>query len=202
MQPEPAVHVVDDDADVLRSVSFLLRAHRIPARMHSSASAFLRAEAVGIAGCVLSDVRMPEMDGIELLRRLRAAGSSLPFIVMTGHADVPLAVEAMKAGAMDFIQKPCAGEALLELAGRGLERWRELSAERARQADASAGIAVLSKRELAVLEEVARGKASKVVAHELGISVRTVEVHRANILAKLGVDNTASAIAKLVASRG
>lgn len=201
MQPEPEVHVVDDDDAVLRSASFLLTAHQIRVKTHTSAASFLESYTAGVAGCVLSDVRMPEMDGIELLRKLRGDGSSLPFIVMTGHADVPLAVEAMKEGATDVVEKPYAGETLLGMVRGALSRWQTLSAEEARGAEARRQLAVLSPRERGVLAAVAEGKASKAIAFDLGLSVRTIEVHRANILAKLKVDNAALAVAKLIAAR-
>lgn len=201
MQLEPEVHVVDDDAAVLRSASFLLGAHQIKARTHASAASFLEAYSAGISGCVLSDMRMPEMDGIELLRKLRGDGSRLPFIVMTGHADVPLAVEAMKAGATDFVEKPYAGETLLGMVRSALDRWQVVATDGTRVAEARRQLGVLSPREREVLNAVAAGKASKAIAFELGLSVRTVEVHRANILAKLKVDNAALAVAKLVAAQ-
>ena len=201
MLREPYVHVIDDDPDVLRSLSFLLTAHGMPVRTYGSAAAFLGVRAEELAGCILSDVRMPEMDGIELLRTLSARGSILPFIVMTGHADVPMAIEAMKEGATDFIEKPYAEAALTAMVGRALARWRQTAARDAQASAARGRLALLSQRERQVLEAIAAGRASKAIAHDLGLSVRTVEVHRANILMKLAADNTFAAVAMLVEAR-
>jgi two-component system response regulator FixJ len=201
MLREPYVHVIDDDPDVLRSLSFLLTAHGMPVRTYGSAAAFLDVRAEELAGCILSDVRMPEMDGIELLRTLSARGSILPFIVMTGHADVPMAIEAMKEGATDFIEKPYAEAALTAMVGRALARWRQTAARDAQASAARGRLALLSQRERQVLEAIAAGRASKAIAHDLGLSVRTVEVHRANILMKLAADNTFAAVAMLVEAR-
>lgn len=196
MTSDAAVHLIDDDDAVLRSLSFLLRAHRIPVRTYPNARKFMdRWQAA--AGCILSDVRMPGMDGIELLKALRELRCPLPFLVMTGHADVPMAVDAMKAGAMDFIEKPFADDAVLSLIRRGLQRYETQRTRSERVADAIERLASLSMREREVLTFVSEGKASKVIAFDLGLSVRTVEVHRGKLMAKLGVENTASAIALL-----
>lgn len=196
MAGEVGVHLIDDDAAVLRSVALLLRAHQIPVKAYASGQAFLDAPPATL-GCVLSDVRMPGMDGIELLRALRRRASPLPFLVMTGHADVAMAVEAMKAGAMDFIEKPFADEALLSIVRSGLDASQSQAARIAQAEEARALLAALSAREREILDAVSQGKASKAVAYELGLSVRTVEVHRSNLMAKLKVENVTSAIALL-----
>jgi two-component system response regulator FixJ len=201
MSPEPQVHVIDDDPAVLRSISFLLATHGMPVRTYGSGAAFLAAHAQGVAGCILSDVRMPELDGIALLRALRAAGSDLPFLVMTGHADVAMAIEAMKEGAVDFIEKPFCEATLTSMVARALATWRVTAARDARASTARRRLAMLSQREREVLEAIAAGRASKAIAHDLGLSVRTVEVHRANILMKLAADNTFAAVAMLVEAR-
>jgi two-component system response regulator FixJ len=154
-------------------------------RLHESATAFLNAVKDPPSGCILTDVRMPGVDGIELLRRLRERGFSLPVIVMTGHADVPLAVEAMKQGATDFIEKPFDDDLLigairsaLEVQGRAAERNQQTAAIQAR-------FASLSERERQVLAALVAGKPNKVMAHDLGISPRTVEIYRANVMSKM-----------------
>ena len=178
------VHVVDDDLAVRQALAFLLASDGLTVRVHESASAYLAA-VVDPGGCILTDVRMPELDGIEFLRRLRQRGPMPPVIVMTGHADVPLAVEAMRAGAVDFIEKPFDDEVLLASvrsalaqAARSLNRAAHQSAVRAR-------LATLSERERQVLDGLVAGKANKVIGLDLGISPRTVEIYRANVMAKL-----------------
>lgn len=185
MTSDGVVHVVDDDLPVRRSLAFLLASDGLPVRLHDSAEAFLRDVGGQASGCVLTDVRMPGTDGLELLRQLRAAGSRVPVIVMTGHADVPMAVEAMRSGAFDFVEKPFDDEVLLTsiraaLLRDGGEREREAEVERVRRLAAS-----LSARERQVMEGLLRGKANKVIAHDLGLSARTVEIYRANVMTKM-----------------
>ncbi|HEX2726983.1 MAG TPA: response regulator FixJ [Beijerinckiaceae bacterium] len=185
MANDAIVHVVDDDVDVRHSLSFLLATAGLPVRLHESASAFLSAVKEPPSGCILTDVRMPGIDGIELLRRLRARGFSVPVIVMTGHADVPLAVEAMKQGAADFIEKPFDDD-LLVAAIRSALAAHGRAAEQAQQAAAvQARFASLSERERQVLAALVAGKPNKVIAHDLGISPRTVEIYRANVMSKM-----------------
>ncbi len=137
------------------------------------------------AGCIVTDVRMPGIDGIELLRRLKARGSSLPVIVMTGHADVPLAVEAMKEGAVDFIEKPFDDELLLAAVRSALAKHQHSAHQEAQASEVHARKQMLSEREHQVLEGLVAGKANKVIAYDLGISPRTVEIYRANVMAKM-----------------
>jgi two-component system response regulator FixJ len=185
MPNEQVVHVVDDDAAVRQSLSFLLASDGLPVRLHESASAFLEHMGDAVAGCIVTDVRMPGIDGIELLRRLRAGGITLPVIVMTGHADVPMAVEAMREGAVDFIEKPFDDDLFLAAVQSAL-REREQQAERDVQAGrARARIEALTERERQVLDGLVAGKANKVIAHDLGISPRTVEIYRANVMTKM-----------------
>ncbi|KMO41576.1 response regulator FixJ [Methylobacterium variabile] len=184
MSADALVHVVDDDAAVRRSLAFLLATDGLAVRVHESAVAFLEGVAE-VSGCVLTDVRMPDLDGIELLRRLRQRGAMPSVIVMTGHADVPLAIEAMKEGARDFIEKPFDDEVLLASVRAAL-------AQAERNADLTAGskavrerLAALSGRERQVLDGLVSGKANKVIGLDLGISPRTVEIYRANVMSKL-----------------
>ncbi|WP_135469268.1 response regulator FixJ [Crenalkalicoccus roseus] len=198
-----AVHVVDDDEAVRRSLAMLLRSAGMAVRTHPSALAFLDALpslGEGDIGCVLTDVRMPGMDGLQMLRQLRAQGFAKPVIVMTAHGDIATAVQAMKAGALDFIEKPFDDEALLAALDAALAAPApEAPPPAAPPADpaaseAAARIAALSPREREVLELLTAGKPNKVIAHELGISPRTVEVHRARMMERLGARSLAEAV--------
>ena len=191
------VHVVDDDLAVRQSLAFLFATAGLAVRLYESAAAFLEG-AEDKSGCVLTDVRMPGMDGIELLRRLRATGSPLPVVVMTGHADIPMAVQAMKEGASDFVEKPFDDERLMEAIGAAFDRPPARSKP---DADAHHRLASLSERERQVLDGILAGKANKVIAFDLGISARTVEVYRANVMAKMGVDSVAELVRKALAAR-
>jgi two-component system response regulator FixJ len=185
MPNEGVVHVVDDDLAVRQSLSFLLASDGLPVRLHESALAFLEAMTETSTGCIVTDVRMPGIDGIELLRRLKARGFSLPVIVMTGHADVPMAVEAMKEGAVDFIEKPFDDDLFLA-AVRSALRLQEQHARRDAQiAEVQTRLQGLSERERQVLGGLVAGKANKVIAYDLGISPRTVEIYRANVMTKM-----------------
>jgi two-component system response regulator FixJ len=185
MPNEQVVHVVDDDLAVRQSLSFLLASDGLPVRLHESASAFLEAVKDTIAGCIVTDVRMPGIDGIEFLRRLKARGFSLPVVVMTGHADVPMAVEAMKEGAIDFIEKPFDDDLFLA-AVRSALKLQEQDAQRdAQVTEVQARLQALSERERQVLDGLVAGKANKVIAYDLGISPRTVEIYRANVMTKM-----------------
>jgi two-component system response regulator FixJ len=184
MSTDALVHIVDDDIAVRQALAFLLATDGLAVRVHESASAFLAAVAEP-TGCIVTDVRMPEVDGIAFLRRLRERGAMPPVIVMTGHADVPLAVEAMKEGARDFIEKPFDDEVLLASIRSALAQ-AERDADRAAENKAiGARLSTLSERERDVLDGLVAGKANKVIGLDLGISPRTVEIYRANVMAKL-----------------
>jgi two-component system response regulator FixJ len=185
MPSDVAVHVVDDDVAVRKSLAFLLASEGLPVRLHESASAFLQ-DVSGIeAGCIVTDVRMPGIDGIEFIRRLKERGIALPVIVMTGHADVPMAVEAMKEGAVDFLEKPFGDEAFLATVRQALLRQEKSSHHGAQAVQVQARFEGLSERERQVLDGLVAGKANKVIAYDLGISPRTVEIYRANVMAKM-----------------
>jgi two-component system response regulator FixJ len=182
--PDRIVHIVDDDAAVRQSLAFLLGSAGLTVRLYDSASAFLAELSAVKSGCLVTDVRMPGMTGIELLQQLRARACGLPAIVITGHGDVPLAVEAMKAGAIDFIEKPFDQEALLHAVHAALNRG--MGGERGDDPAIAAKLATLSERERQVLEGLVAGHPNKTIAYDLGISPRTVEVYRANLMTKMG----------------
>jgi two-component system response regulator FixJ len=180
------VHVVDDDEAVRQSLEFLLDSAGIPVRAYDSAAAFLRVAGTLRDGCVLTDVRMPEIDGLALQRALLDQGIRLPVIVMTGHGDVPVAVQALKAGAADFIEKPFDDEALLAAVRAALEAGRRLRVREAEVEGIAGRLAGLTPRERQVLDRLVAGMPNKTIAHELGASPRTVEVHRARVMEKMG----------------
>jgi two-component system, LuxR family, response regulator FixJ len=185
MQSDAVVHVIDDDEAVRESLAFLLRTAQIEVKIYESAAAFLDSRPSSGAGCIITDVRMPGLSGIDLLRRLRERKIGLPVIVMTGHGDVPLAVEAMKLGAVDFFEKPFDDDALLASVRSALATGDDVSRRNAERAEINAKLAALSHRERQVLEGLACGHPNKTIAYELGISPRTVEIYRANVMTKM-----------------
>ncbi|MBX9945301.1 MAG: response regulator transcription factor FixJ [Reyranella sp.] len=185
MSSSQVVHVVDDDAGVRQSLAFLLSTAGFAVRVHESAVAFLEALADARDGCVVTDIRMPGMDGLQLQRELAAREVRLPVIVITGHGDVALAVEAMKAGAVDFIEKPFDDELLLGAVRSALVRNVRDQERESRIAEIHQRIQSLSGREREVLDGLVAGKPNKIIAHDLGISARTVEVYRANVMTKM-----------------
>jgi two-component system response regulator FixJ len=185
MSDETVIYVIDDDAAMRDSLAFLLDVNGFEPRVYETADAFLAGVSAARPTCVISDIRMPGMNGIELVRKLKGDGSSCPVILITGHGDVALAVEAMKAGAVDFIEKPFDDTLLLDAIRAALERPASES-ESAAKKEAEARLAELSPRERDVLQGLVAGKINKVIAHDLSISPRTVEVYRANLMAKTG----------------
>ena len=179
------VHVIDDDPAVRDSLAFLLETANLSPRTYDSAVAFLEALPEVTSGCVVTDVRMPEMTGIELVRRLKGQGYRLPIVMITGHADVPLAVEAMKAGVADFIEKPFDDDVLLAAIGAALRDGEKDRQGAAEAAEITARMDTLSGREREVLGGLVAGHANKVIAFDLGISPRTVEIYRANVMTKM-----------------
>jgi len=188
MATEQVVHIIDDDDAMRQSLSFLFAMSGVPARTYDGPGAFLAAAGNLADGCIVTDVRMPEMNGLELMRRVRAMGVRLPVIVMTGHGDVSLAVEAMKVGASDFLEKPFSDEDLLAAVKAALEPQDSSDAElRGR-------LEQLSARERQVLDGLVLGQANKVIARELNISDRTVEIYRAKVMSKMGAESFAELI--------
>jgi two-component system response regulator FixJ len=186
MPPDSAVvHVIDDDEAVRQSLAFLLRANAIAVETYESGVAFLGAAPHLKSGCVITDVRMPEISGIDLLRRLKELRAPLPVIVITGHGDVPLAVEAMKFGAVDFLEKPFGDDVLLTAVRSALNRQDSDSKRQAERIAVDGRLAGLSNREREVLEGLVAGRANKQIAFDLGISPRTVEIYRANLMTKM-----------------
>jgi len=182
MESDAVVHVIDDDDAVRESLAFLLKTARIAVKTYDSAAAFLGASPPITSGCVITDVRMPGISGIELLQRLRERNVGVPVIVITGHGDVPLAVRAMKAGAIDFIEKPFASKAILDSLAAGFARLATPTG----QDPAASKLNLLSSREREVLEGLLAGLPNKSIAYDLGISPRTVEIHRARVMDKMG----------------
>jgi two-component system response regulator FixJ len=186
------VHLIDDDEDVRRALAFLLGTAGLAVKVYESATSFLAQDLAALAGCVVSDVRMPGIDGLELVRRLAASGVRLPVVVMTGHADVAMAVEAMKAGAIDFIEKPFADEVLLSAIQAAFSREERRPGDK--DPHVQARLDSLTPREKQVLDGLLAGHPNKTIAFDLGLSPRTVEVHRANVMTKMG----ASSLSELV----
>lgn len=179
------VHIVDDEESLRSSLAFLLDMAGFAVRTHATAQSFLDVAADIRNGCLVTDLRMPDIDGVELLRRLRAAGTMLPTIVVTGHGDVQMAVEAMKNGAIDFIEKPFSNETIIGSISRAVElATSQVDAEQARERVRDR-LRSLSEREMQVLKGVVDGQPNKLIAMELGISPRTVEIYRAALMAKM-----------------
>ena len=186
MASNAVVHLIDDDEGVRQAVAFLLSSAGLAVRVHESALAFLDVLPTLQPGCIVSDVRMPGMDGLELQRRLNALGAKLPMIIMTGHADVTLAVEAMKAGAVDFIEKPFDDELILSAIRAALDLYDKTGYRETEIAQTQVKLKSLSVREREVLGGLLAGRPNKTIAYDLGISARTVEVHRASLMTKMG----------------
>jgi len=194
MASNAVVHLIDDDEGVRHALAFLLTAAGLAVRIYESGIAFLDAIETLQPGCIISDVRMPGIDGLELQRRLKALDIKLPMIIMTGHADVPLAVEAMKAGAVDFIEKPFDDDLLLSAINTALARYSEAGHREAEIAQIQSKLQSLSAREQQVLQGLLAGHPNKTIAYDLNLSPRTVEVHRANVMTKMAASSLSDLI--------
>ena len=188
------IYVVDDDEAIRRSLSFLLRTSGFAVELFEGGLPFLKAAGALAPGCVLLDVRMPDMDWLEVQRELRARGVMLPVIIMTGHGDVDMAVAAMKAGASDFIEKPFEKAALLACIEAARAQSVAARGASAQAQEAQARLNILTDRERDVLNGLVEGLPNKTIAFDLGISPRTVEIHRANLMQKLEVRSLAEAL--------
>jgi len=194
MNDSKRVYLVDDDEAIRRSASFMLRSSGYSVKTFSTGVEFLDAVEGLDAGCILLDVRMPEIGGLEVQDTLSERGISHPVVVMTGHGDVTVAVQAMKAGAVDFIEKPFDKTVLIEAIEDGFARLAQASSDLSRREQAQARLRVLTPREQDVLQGLALGHPNKTIAYDLGISPRTVEVHRANLMQKLEVASLSEAL--------
>ncbi len=205
MTPAPidglVVHVIDDDDAVRASLVMLLQASKIHVQAYASAAEFLKALPDIAAGCVVTDVRMPEMDGLELQQKLIELGVGFPVIVMTGHADVPIAIKALKAGAADFIEKPFDHEILVASIRRALEAGERRAHAHAAAAEIETRLNSLTARERQVLDALVGGASNKSIGRDLGMSPRTVEVHRARIMLKMQARSLSELIRLVLAVR-
>lgn len=188
------IHLVDDDEAVRRSASFMLRTSGYIVKTYASGVELLARARALAPGCILLDIRMPEMDGLEVQRILKERGVLLPVVIITGHGDVNLAVQAMKAGAVDFIEKPFEKPMLISAIEEGFARIDQAGRRHARADEARVRLEALTPREHDVLEGLVRGHPNKTIAYDLGISPRTVEIHRANLMGKLGVPSLSEAL--------
>jgi two-component system response regulator FixJ len=197
----PRVHVVDDDEAVRSSLRFLIRSVGLQAQAYDSAQEFLKSYDPRQPGCLLLDVRMPGMSGLELQQELNRRGATLPVIFITGHGDVPMAVAAMQYGAFDFLQKPFRDQDLLDRVQRAMARDAESRSRLAARAEIRSRLATLTPRELEVMDLVTSGKANKVVGADLGVSQRTVEIHRAHVMEKMGAGSLAELVRMVLDSK-
>ena len=194
MNERRMIHIVDDEEAIRRSAGFMLKTSGYAVSTYASGDAFLQAAKDVEPGCVLLDVRMPGMDGLEVQKVMAERGIAMPVVVLTGHGDITVAVRAMKGGAVDFIEKPFEKAVLLTAITAAFERLDDVEARAARASDAAVAIAALTSREQDVLKGMAQGLPNKTIAFDLGISPRTVEVHRANLMGKLQVKSLSEAL--------
>lgn len=200
MGGDVVIHIVDDEEAVRKSLAFLLTISGHAVRVHESATSFLVHARDLEKACLITDLRMPDMSGVDLLRRLHEEDAMLPAIVITGHADVPMAVEAMKAGALDFIEKPFDEEVLLEAVVRAVAALERKPREHDDSAATRQRLGQLTERERQVMAGIVAGLPNKSIAYDLNISPRTVEVHRANVMAKMNAKNLPELVRMVLAA--
>lgn len=191
---ESIVYIVDDDQAIRHAMGLLLKSVGLQHQVFESADDFLERHTGNNDGCLVLDIRMPGLSGLELQQKLTEMGSALPIIFITGHGDIPMAVDAMQKGAFDFIQKPFRDQELLDRISEALSTARKRELEREHKLEVQDRIATLTKREHEVLDLVVTGKPNKIIAHELGVSQRTIEIHRARVMEKM----RAKSLAELV----
>jgi len=201
MSMEPIVYVVDDDQAMVESLSWIIQSVGLKTKTYIRAHDFLAEYDASQHGCILLDVRMPGMSGPELQAKLNALGAALPIIFISGHGDVPLAVRVMKAGAVDFLTKPFNDQVLLESINKALRTDKTNREKQQENAQAEAKFALLSPREIQVLQGIVAGKQNKVISAELNISLKTVEAHRASVMKKMSVKSVPELV-KLVLTNG
>ena len=198
---EPLIYVVDDDEAVRDSLTLLLKAVGLTGQAYNSATEFLHNHDPEQHACLVADIRMPGMSGLDLQNELNRRGASIPLIFITGHGDVPMAVDAMKSGALDFIQKPFRDQDLLDRVHQALASDKERRAENLELLAIRERLATLTPRETEVMERVVQGQANKVIAMDLGVSQRTVEIHRARVMTKMGVRSVAKLVRAVEAAK-
>ncbi|HEX8533815.1 MAG TPA: response regulator FixJ [Allosphingosinicella sp.] len=201
MAAEPVVHVIDDDDSAREALAFLIDCAGMQVRSYSSAVQFLDSVPHMEHGCIVTDVRMPEMSGVELVDRLKALKIPDPVIVVTGHADVPMAIQAMKAGVSDFLEKPFSDDAILNAIRSALARRSGREEADAEREAIKTRMATLSQREKEVLDGLVEGHANKVIAFDLNISARTVEVYRANVMTKMNAGSLSELVRMVTTAR-
>ncbi len=199
---EPLIYVVDDDDTFRKSLQWLLESVGLGVKTFATANDFLDAFVPGSPGCLVLDIRMPGMSGLQLQDQLVARGIRLPVIFVTGHGDVPMAVAAVKKGALDFIQKPYNDQQLLDLVNSALRRDTELREQDARSEAVSGLISSMTPREREVMDSVVAGKSNKIIAEELGVTIKTVEAHRARVMEKMGAESLAHLVHLVMTARG
>jgi len=202
MMAAPTVYVVDDDSSTRELLAWLMKRHELPVQAFPDARAFLHAYRPGDPGCLVLDLNMPGMSGLELQQYLKEQGVLLPLLFVSGRADVPKAVRAVREGAIDFIEKPFDYKRVVELVRECLARDREARAARGRRDEVRARLDTLTQREREVMDLVVAGRINRDIAESLAISVKTVEAHRSRIMEKLGVDSVAGLVQAVVAARG
>jgi two-component system response regulator FixJ len=199
---KPLIYVVDDDDTFRKSLQWLLESVGLAVKTFTTAGEFLDGYVPGSPGCLVLDIRMPGMSGLQLQDQLEERGIGLPVIFLTGHGDVPMAVAAVKKGALDFIQKPYNDQQLLDLVNEALRRDADMREHEARSQQIAGLVASMTPREREVMDAVVSGKSNKIIAEELGVTIKTVEAHRARVMEKMGAESLAHLVHLVMTARG